>query len=134
MIFINPMWDNESERIGKQMCTPRGYKLHGISDVLGFIGLLLFLGTCGYLGVKSFSGSFHARLLWLLAIPVWMGIVGSVIYRYSWTLAKRKGWSYDYEKREASWMENGQLQKFKWKAEPTAAASPTVGRQEVDGQ
>jgi hypothetical protein len=41
MLFINPMWDNEAERIGKQKCTPLGYALHAISDLIGFIALLL---------------------------------------------------------------------------------------------
>ena len=112
------MWDNESERIGKQMCTPLGYKLHGISDGIGFIGLILFLGTLIYLAYRGFTGSFHIGLLWLIAIPIVTGIIGSMIYRYSWILAARKQWSYDYENREASWMENGQLRKYKWKAEP----------------
>src|SRR5688572_13576293 len=30
MPFINPMWDSESERIGKQKCTRLGYALHEI--------------------------------------------------------------------------------------------------------
>jgi hypothetical protein len=118
MIFINPMWYNESERIGKQMCAPLGYKLHGISDGLGFLGLLLFVGTLAYLAYAGFTGSFHIRLLWLLTIPLGIGIIGSMLYRYSWTLADRKQWSYDYENREASWMEDGQRRTFKWKAEP----------------
>lgn len=84
------MWDNESERIGKQMCAPLGYKLHGISDGLGFLGLLLFVGTLAYLAYAGFTGSFHIRLLWLLTIPLGIGIIGSMLYRYSWTLADRK--------------------------------------------
>jgi hypothetical protein len=32
MLFINPMWNSETERIGKQRCTPLGYALHGISE------------------------------------------------------------------------------------------------------
>ena len=41
MLFIYPMWDNESQRIGKQKCTPKGYNLHVIAELLGFIGLLV---------------------------------------------------------------------------------------------
>jgi hypothetical protein len=43
-----------------------------------------------------------------------------MIYRYSWILAERKHWSYDYENREANWIEDGQRQTYKWKAEPEA--------------
>ena len=31
-MFINPMRDSESQRIGKQKCTPLGYRLHTASD------------------------------------------------------------------------------------------------------
>ena len=44
------MWDNESERIGKQRCTPLGYALHVVSDLIGFLGLLLLLATGATVG------------------------------------------------------------------------------------
>ena len=65
MLFINPMWDSESERIGKQKCTPLGYKLHGISDLIGFASLLLLLVTGVYLRYRSVVGTYHSTLLWL---------------------------------------------------------------------
>jgi hypothetical protein len=71
MLFINPMWDNEAERIGKQRCTPLGYALHGISDLLGFVALLLLFGIGAYLGHRGFVGTFRASLLWLFSIPFW---------------------------------------------------------------
>jgi hypothetical protein len=57
MLFIYPMWDNESQRIGKQMCTPLGYKLHETAELLGFIGLLLLLSTVAYLAYQGFVGA-----------------------------------------------------------------------------
>ncbi len=42
MLFINPMWDNESQRIGKQKCTPLGYRLHKIF-IYALAGLLFGL-------------------------------------------------------------------------------------------
>jgi len=116
MIFINPMWDNESQRIGKQKCTPLGYSLHVIADLIGFIGLLLLLGTGAYLAYRTIAGTFHLSLLWLLAIAFIVGFIGSALYRYSWVLAEKKGFRYDYETREASWMEDGQRRIYKWKA------------------
>ena len=115
MLFINPMWDNESERIGKQKCTSLGYALHSISDLIGFIGLLLLLGTGAYLGCRGIVCTFHSRLLWLFAIPFALAVVGSALYRYSWMLAQKKGLRYDYDSCEASWIENGQRQPYKWK-------------------
>ena len=115
MLFINPMWDNEAERIGKQKCTPLGYTLHTISDLLGFVGLLLLFGTGAYLGYRSITGTFSAALLWFFTIPFGLAIIGSVLYRYSWLLAHRRGFRYDYENREASWLENGHQCTYKYK-------------------
>src|SRR5437867_2170602 len=76
MPFINPMWDNEAERIGKQRCTPLGYALHTISDLLGFVALLLLFGSAAYLGYRGIVGSFRASLLWLFTIPFALAIIG----------------------------------------------------------
>ncbi len=38
MLFIHPMWDNESERVGMQKCTPLGYRLHHTGEGVGFFG------------------------------------------------------------------------------------------------
>jgi hypothetical protein len=43
-MFINPMWDSKSQRLGKQKCTPRGYWLHAVSDLAGFFVLVLLHG------------------------------------------------------------------------------------------
>jgi hypothetical protein len=116
MLFFNPMWNNESERIGKQKCTPIGYALHVISDYLGLIGLLLLVGIGAFLTYRGVAGTFHSVWLWLFAVPFGLAIVGSILYRYSWFLAYKKGFSYDFDEREASWIENGQRQTYKWTA------------------
>jgi hypothetical protein len=118
MIFINPMWDSESERIGKQICTPGGYRLHVISDLIGLFGLLLLLITGAYLAYRGITGSFHVRLLWLMSVPFGLGFVGTALYRYSWLMALRKGFHYEPGTCEARWMEDGQPHTYKWKAEP----------------
>ena len=114
MLFINPMWDNEAQRVGKQRCTPLGYTLHGISDLIGFIALLLLFGFAAYLGYRGLVGTFRAGLLWFFAVPFGLAILGSVLYRVSWTLALRRGFQYDYESREASWLEHGQRHTYKY--------------------
>ncbi len=113
MLFINPMWDNESERIGKQRCTPFGYTLHVISDLIGFLGLLLLLATGAYVSYRGIVGTFHSGLLWLFAIPFGLDFVGTALFHYSWVVARRKGFRYDYGTREASWIENGERQTYK---------------------
>ena len=107
------MWDNESQRIGKQKCTPLGYQLHGIAEGLGFLGFFLLIAVCAYLGYRHHVGTVHGRLFWLMVVPFGTGLAGEILYHYSWRLASKKGFQYDYETREASWMENGIRQKYK---------------------
>ena len=116
MLFINPMWDNESERIGKQKCSPLGYALHSISDLIGFVSLLLLLGTIAYLSFRGIAGTFRTTWLWLLVVPFALAFIGSALYHYSWVLVRKKGFRYDHDAREASWIENGQRQTYKWNA------------------
>ena len=114
MLFINPMWDNEAERIGKQRCTRLGYALHTVSDLIGFAALFLLLGISAYLGYRDIVGTFHASLLWSLSIPFGLAIIGSILYRVSWVVAHRRGFRYDYDSREASWLEDGQRRTYKY--------------------
>ena len=116
MLFIHPMWDNESQRIGKQQCTPIGYAFHMIADWIGFAGLLLLLATPVILLWKWFAGTFHLSLLWLFAAAFCLGIISEVLYQYSWWMALRRGFKYDYERREASWMEAGERRTYKYRS------------------
>ncbi|HEV8542701.1 MAG TPA: hypothetical protein VGR78_09955 [Verrucomicrobiae bacterium] len=113
MLFINPMWDNEAERIGKQKCTPLGYALHAFSDLLGFVALFLVFGVTAYLGYRRIVREFRASLLWIFSIPFGLAIIGSILYQISWVLAQRRGFCYDYESREASWIDHGQRHTYK---------------------
>jgi hypothetical protein len=121
MLFIHPMWDHESQRIGKQKCTPTGYALHVIAELIGFLGLLFLFAVPVILAWSWLAGTFHASLWWLFAVPFGLGIVSEVLFQYSWWLALRKGFRYDYERSEASWLEKGERRTYKYPAEPTAA-------------
>lgn len=114
MFFINPMWDNESQRIGKMKCTPLGYKLHGVSDGLGLLGLLCFLGIIIFLAISVFRSTFTFSRLWLFLIPFCLDVVASALHAYSWHLADKNGFEYDFETREASWLDNGKRIVYKW--------------------
>ena len=107
------MWDNESQRIGKQKCTPLGYNLHCIAELLGFIGLLLGFGISVYFVYRWIVGTFHSSLFWLLAVPFGIGLIAEVLFQFSWLLAARKGFRYDYETREASWLQDGKRNVYK---------------------
>lgn len=113
-MFVHPMWDNESQRIGKQKCTPLGYTLHVIADLIGAIGLLILFVTGAYLAYRGVSGTFHKTLYWLLAIPFGFALVGQVLFQISWSLAYKRGFEYDYENREASWIEDGERRTYRW--------------------
>lgn len=112
--FGHPMWDNEAERIGKQKCTPIGYAIHVFGELIGFLGLLLLLATPVGLGVMGVAGTFHASLCWLLLVPFGFCAVGQVLHQFSWWLALRKGFHYDHDLSEASWMESGQRRTYKY--------------------
>jgi hypothetical protein len=112
MLFIHPMWDSECERIGKRKCTPVGYALHWISEMIGFLGFLLLLVTLAFFGYKWAVGAFRTPLLWLLAAPLGMGILSEILFRYSWWLASRKSFAYDCEHGQASWLEAGERRSY----------------------
>jgi len=111
-MFIPRVWSDEVERIGKQRCSPRAYKLQGIGDGIGFIGLLNLLGLPFYLAYTVLTGTFRWSLLWLFMLPFVLGIIGSVIVGYSWAKVYRKGFRYDYQQRMATWTEDGRNQAF----------------------
>ena len=113
-MFINPMWDSETQRIGKQKCSPRAYHLHLVSDLVGFVALLLLPCVLVYLKFRDLDHSFDASLWWLLAIPFGVALCGTVLHSYSWILVARRGFRYDYQTGEASWLENGQRCVFVW--------------------
>jgi hypothetical protein len=117
MLFFFPMWDHESQRLGKRKCTPLGYALHGIAETIGFVGLLLILGVGGYIGYTVITGSFRASLLWLLIMPLGSGVIAEAIYQISWLLAGRKGFRYDHETCQASWIEGGERVTYRWTTE-----------------
>jgi hypothetical protein len=115
------MWSSESQRIGKQRCTPTGYRLHGVAELVGFAGLLLLLAVPAFLAWRWFAGSFHVSLWWLMAAPFGLGIASEVLFQYSWRLALRKDFRYDYTRDEASWLEGGKRRTYKYASEEEAS-------------
>lgn len=114
MLFIHPMWFSESQRIGKQKCTPFGYVLHGIAEMIGFAGLLCFLIIALNLVYRGITSTFTVPDLWMLAAPFGIGLISEVFYQYSWWLAARKGYQYNYERDEATWLEAGERISYRW--------------------
>ncbi len=114
MLFFFPMWDSESQRLGKRKCTPVGYGLHIAAELIGFIALLLLIGMIGFLWYKWYKDAFYTYLFWLPVIPLGIGITAEGLYQLSWILAEMKEFEYNGETREASWMEAGERVTYKW--------------------
>jgi membrane protein implicated in regulation of membrane protease activity len=119
MLFLYPMWDHESQRIGKKKCTPLGYALHTIAELLGLIGMLFMFGIIGFLVYRAITGNFRLSFLWLLIFPFALGLVAEAMYRISWVLATKKGFEYDYKKCQASWNERDKRVTYKWEPNKT---------------
>ncbi len=114
-MFINPMWFHESQRIGKQKCTPTGYILHTISDFIGFIALTCLIGVLIYLGYASVQEQFNWSMTWFLAVPFTIALVGNLLHSYSWYLADKRQFKFDYETSTATWVdESGNSQSYEY--------------------
>lgn len=111
-MFFPRMWSDEVERIGMQRCTPKGFTLKGVGELISLSGLLLLLGVPIVLGYHGIVGQFTMSLLWWLAVPFGLGIIGSVMVALSWSMAQRKHFHYDYEQRVSSWIEGGELKTY----------------------
>jgi hypothetical protein len=104
-MFINPMWISESERIGMYQCTRIGYKLHAIADGVGIIATIsLLVWPCLPL-ILAIRGVYDWHVLWTLVVPFTLGIIGKLLYVYSWRLAKKKNFHYDYDSNTAIWVD-----------------------------
>jgi hypothetical protein len=114
MLFIHPTWDHESQRIGKQKCTPTGYALHVFGEMIGVVGLLLLFVVPAFLLWNWWAGTFDSLLFWLFAVPLGLGVISEVLVQISWWLALRKGYKYDCERCEASWLEAGKSITYKY--------------------
>ena len=109
------MWDSECQRLGKKKCTPFGFQLHILGDLLGATGFLALILVVGYFTYRWwFVDDFELSLLWLLLVPFGLGIAGSILFSYSWRLAYSKSFEYDDENRIASWHENGRRIEFRY--------------------
>jgi len=107
MIFIHPMWDTETQRLGLKTCTPFGYFLRELADGIGYLGLFIFLATPIYILYRIFAHRFAWHLCWGFLIAILVGIIGRVVYEFSWRVAVKKQFRYDSERGIVSWIEAG---------------------------
>lgn len=107
-MFIQPMWSNEVERIGLQRCTPLGYRLRAFGELFGALGLLALFVVAGWLMKRASAGTFDGALWWWCAVPVVCVVLEYSFVAAGWSLARRRGFEYDEERRLSSWIENGE--------------------------
>ena len=118
-MFINPMWESEVQRIGKRRCTPTGYCLHLISDLIGLLALGGTLAMAIYCLILHVRGNFDASLLWRLLVPFAAAVIGNLLYHYSWYLAGRRQFQWDREQGFASWVDDhGKVQSYRAEDSP----------------
>ena len=113
MLFIHPTWIHENQRLGMRECTPVGYALHVIAELIGHAGLFLLLAVSVILFPR---GTLQWIDLWVLAVPFGLGAISEALYQFSWRLALRKGFWFDCEQAEASWMEVGEYRRNRYPA------------------
>ena len=113
MLFIYPMWDSENERLGFKECTPSGYFLREIAELIGFAGLIALIGIIWRLGIILANNSFCKEHLYILAIPFGIGIISETIFQIAYKIAKHKHYNYDLSNGETSWIKNGERKTYK---------------------
>jgi len=117
MLFIHPMWDTETQRIGKMRCSNRAYSLHVNAELIGFCGALLFFGFCIWFVATWLISAWSTPTYWLFVIPLTLGILSEILFQYSWIMVNRKGYRYDAEGDRVTWTEGDQEQTYSYNEE-----------------
>jgi hypothetical protein len=121
------MWDNESQRIGMQKCWPLAYNIHAAGEFIGFVGLLDGLGTIGYMIYIAIFGDFTTSMWFLLLMPFGMGITSEVMVQSSWVMVAKRGFQYDYDKCEASWIQDGKRVSYQYAQQGGVSGASSAG-------
>ncbi|HEX7260493.1 MAG TPA: hypothetical protein VF258_01645, partial [Luteolibacter sp.] len=83
--------------------------IHCISDLVGLVGFVMFLGSLVAIPYRAITGTFHFGLWWYLVIGMGLAFVGLLLSAVTWTLARQRGFTFDSETRTASWTDQGQI-------------------------
>ena len=112
-LFIYPMWNSENQQLGMKACTPFGYTLRCIADMIGFSGLILLFGISGVLIHRYFlRHPIESRYLLVLLVALVVGFVGRALFEFGWALAAKKKFEYDSQTMTAKWIEDGHERVF----------------------
>ena len=97
------MWSSENERKGFQECTPAGYVIYGIAELILVAFYLSALGVAMYVLSSLVQGLLSARRFALLALPAGLLTAGWLLSKTAWYLAERKGFKYDHKENKCTW-------------------------------
>jgi hypothetical protein len=114
MLFFHPMWDSETQRLGKKACTPVGYALHVLAEMIGFLGLIVFAISGVVVFWRWLAGTPGGVAGWSMLVALGLGVISEVVFWFSWWLASRRGFRYDGY--EASWSDHGEPKNYKFTA------------------
>ncbi len=96
------MWSSESERQGLKAYCTIAYKMVNASFVILIVATFAAIASAVVIVFKIISGNFSIRHVVLLGIAMGLGIIGGVIHKVGWWLAKHKGFYYDYAEDRCS--------------------------------
>lgn len=114
MFFIHPMWDSETERLGKKACTPAGYAIHVVAEGIGFLGGAL-LAISGFAWLwRWLAGAPRGLAAIGITAALVSGVVSELLFQLSWWMALRRDFRYDGY--ESSWVEHGNRRNCKFKS------------------
>lgn len=111
-----------------QKCSPVAYAFHAYGELLGFTGLLTLLGTIGYIAFTAILGDYTNAVWLLLLLPLSVGIASEVLVQLSWAMVSKRGFQYDYDEREARWLEDGESATYKHASQADAPEARTGRR------
>lgn len=96
IIFLSPIWDNETERLAWAKCSPWAARLRAYSDILSL--------SAAVYAVAAIIANWQAA--W--AVLVWL--MGRVASHYAWKIMAARQFAYNHATIEAQWRdENGNI-------------------------
>jgi hypothetical protein len=105
--FVPRMWSSENERLGLKTCTSLGYRVLYAADLISLMALLLLLAIPSYLIYLRILRRLAPTSWWLLLLPFGAAFMGSLVMIAAWSLARAKGFRYDYASDTAHWIRRG---------------------------
>lgn len=106
------MWDSENERLGVQACNKSAYNLRAIAELVGALSLYLLFFIIIFLAYRYFTDEYTNRLLFLILIPFFVGIVCEIIFQTALKKLSSVSYNFDPLTGVTTWIENNQKKSY----------------------